>query len=244
MLPKKNPEVEIGRNSGLYFAIGLNIMLLFTYFGLNYKSYEKDVLLADVLQMEQQFEEDIPITNLNTPPPPPPPPAAAAPEIINVVEDVEEVQESIIESTESNQSDKIEEKVVQVDEVEVEEVEEEIDVPFAIVESVPIFPGCEGKSNQDLRACFQSGVLGHVKKNFKYPEVALQLGMHGRVMVSFTVDRDGHVSAIKTRGPDKILEEEARRIISLLPAMEPGKQRGKPVKVTFGLPINFKYVPQ
>ena len=58
----------------------------------------------------------------------------------------------------------------------------------------------------------------------------------------FAIDKNGVVTNIKTRGPDKILEKEAVRIISLLPKMTPGMQRGKAVKVTYSLPINFKYV--
>ena len=62
----------------------------------------------------------------------------------------------------------------------------------------------------------------------------------GRVFVIFTIEKDGSIKKIKTRGPDRLLENEARRIVSLLPKMIPGKQRGKPVSVPFSLPINFK----
>lgn len=241
MLPKKNPDKEIGRNSSLYFAIGLNLMLFFTWYGLNFKTYPKDDFIAQTIQVEEEFEEDIPITNYEQTTPPPPPPAA--PEIITVVENVEDVEETIIESTETSQSEEIEERVVSIDEVKVEEVEEDIEVPFAAVESVPIYPGCKG-SNAELKACFETNVLEHIKNNFKYPDAALELGIYGRVHVVFVVDKHGNVADIQTRGPAQILEKEAERIISKLPKMTPGKQRNRPVNVKFAVPINFKYVAQ
>ena len=74
MLPiKKNPEFEISRNSSLYFAIGLNLMLFFSWQALEYKTYERSDIDIDVLTMEAQSEEDIPLINYNAPPAPPPP---------------------------------------------------------------------------------------------------------------------------------------------------------------------------
>ena len=70
--------------------------------------------------------------------------------------------------------------------------------------------------------------------------MALELGIHGRVFVVFSIDNNGSVSGIKTRGPDKSLEKEAERIFSKLPKMIPGKQRGKKVKVPYSIPVNFK----
>ena len=241
MQVKKNPELEVGRNSSLYFAIGLNVMLFFSWYGLNYKTYEKDDISLDIVQVEEAIEEDIPITNMEAPPPPPPP--AAAPEIINVVEDVEDIEETVIESTETNQSEQIDMEV-RIEDVAIEEVEEDIEVPFAVVESVPIFPGCLGSNNEEYKKCFEEKVLKHVLDNFKYPDDAIELGIHGKVFVVFVIDANGNVSNIRTRGPHKMLEKEAARIVSLLPRMTPGKQRGKPVKVPFSLPINFKYVDQ
>ena len=239
MKPKKNPELEIGRNSSLYFAIGLNVMLLLSWQALEYKTYDKEVATIDVLDIEKEFEEEIPVINVNTPPPPPPP--VAITESIEIVEDIAEVEETVIESTETALDDAIEERVVSVSDVEVEEVEEEVEVPFATIEDVPIFPGCEGKSRKAMKDCFQEKIQEHVVKNFKYPETALELGIQGRVSVIFLIDANGFTTRIRSRGPDKILEKEAERIIGLLPKMTPGKQRGKPVKVSYAIPIFFKY---
>ncbi|MBT8270918.1 MAG: energy transducer TonB [Flavobacteriaceae bacterium] len=238
---KKNPKLDIGANSSLYFAIGLNIMLFFTYSALEMKTYEKDQALLDIIQVEEELEEDIPITEqIKTPPPPPPP--QAAPEVITIVEDLEEIEETVIESTEITQEEGIEERVIDIDEVEVDEVEEDIAVPFAVVENVPVFPGCTGKNNNELKACFQAKIQEHLRKNFRYPETAMEMGIHGKVFVMFDINREGRVSGIRTRGPDKLLEKEAARIVGLLPKMTPGKQRGKPVRVPYALPINFQLV--
>jgi protein TonB len=238
METKKSPQLEIGRNSGIYFAIGLNVMLFLSWRALEYKTYEKDDVEIEVVSMESEYEEEIPIVNANTPPPPPPP--AAVQEVIQIVEDVEEVEETVIESTEIGQDDAVEERIVDVNEVEVEEVEEDVQVAFAVIEDVPVYPGCEGLSKQATKDCFQKKIQEHVVKNFKYPQTALDLGIQGRVSVVFAIDKTGHITNIRSRGPDKILEKEAERIIGELPTMKPGKQRGMPVKVSYAVPIFFK----
>ncbi len=235
---KKNPRANVGRNSSLYFAVGLNVMLLLTYLGLEHKTYETPTTKVDILMLTEQLEEDIPITTINVPPPPPPPKTVVS-EAITVVEDVAEVEETFVESSEIGQDDIIEERVASVDDVEVEEVEEYIEVPFAVIEKVPQFPGCEG-NNAELKACFQQKMQEHLQKHFRYPDAAAELNIQGRVFVYFLIDKYGNVSKIQTRGPNKLLETEAERIIGLLPKMEPGKQRNKPVGVPYSIPINFK----
>lgn len=241
MLPKKNPELEIGRNSSLYFAIGLNLMLFFSWQALEYKTYEKEDVDIGIVSMDAQTEEDIPIVQVNAPPPPPPPMAIS--ENIEIVDDVEDIEESIMESTETNQSEAIadKQKVIGIGEVKVQVVEEEVEVAFAVIEDVPVFPGCEGLSKSATKDCFQQKVQEHVVENFKYPETALEMGIQGRVSVIFMIDTKGYTIGVRSRGPDKILEREAERIIGLLPKMQPGKQRGKPVKVSYAVPIYFKY---
>ncbi|WP_299118019.1 energy transducer TonB [uncultured Winogradskyella sp.] len=234
---KKNPNADVGRNSSLFFVVGLNVMLLFTYFGFEYKTYNSTLTETDILMLNEQLEEDIPITNIEITPPPPPPKPVVSP-VIQVVEDVTEIEETVLESTEIGQDDVIE-PVVKVEDVEVEEVEEDIEVPFAVIERVPTFPGCKGNNNQ-LRVCFQEKIRDHLQKNFEYPEVAQELGLTGKVYVFFLIDKDGYVTKIKSRGPDKLLENEAERIIGLLPKMIPGKQRDRNVSVPYSIPINFK----
>jgi protein TonB len=232
MEPKKNPKADINRNSGLYFAIGLAFTMFVIWRALEWKKYDEVVNYDIALNVEDQLDEEVPLTEqLKTPPPPPPP---AAPEVIEVVEDEEEVEETVIESTETSQ----EEEVIEIEEVEVEEIDEDISVPFAVIEDVPVFPGCEGAS--DKKACFQEQMQKHIRKHFRYPEIAQEMGVEGRVNVMFVIQRDGSIGGIRMRGPDKNLEAEALRIIELLPEMTPGKQRGRPVKVPFSIPITFR----
>ena len=233
MQPKKNDKVDLSKNSGLYFATGLALILFISWQAIEWKTYDKDLYGYEALNVDEEDDEDIPITEqLKTPPPPPPPPPPA-PEVIEVVEDEEEVEETVIESTETN-----EEEIVEI--VEVEEEFEEVDVPFAVIEDVPIFPGCEKVDKSQRRDCFQEQMNKHIRKNFRYPEIAQEMGIQGRVYVNFIIAKDGQITNIRMRGPDKNLEKEAQRIISKLPSMIPGKQRGRPVRVPFSIPIVFR----
>ncbi len=114
------------------------------------------------------------------------------------------------------------------------------EVIFIAVEDKPIFPGCENVGKEERLACFTEKMQNHIQRNFKYPEEAQELGIKGRVHVGFKIGKDGYISDIQLRGPHKLLEKEAARIISKLPKMTPGKQRGEPVRVPFSIPINFK----
>ena len=180
--------------------------------------------IKDYVSKSEDDDEEIPITEqLKTPPP--------APEIIEIVEDEEEIEETIIESTETDQEEIVE---------EVEVMEEEMDIPFAIIEDVPLFPGCKRVAKSKRRDCFQEKMNKHIRRNFRYPEKAQEMGIQGRVFVQFMIGKDGDISGIRTRGPHSILEREANRIISLLPKMTPGTQKGRPVRVPFSIPIQFK----
>jgi len=226
---KKNPKVDLSKNSGLYFSIGLALILFISWQAIEWKTYDKDLYGYEALSVDEEDDEEIPITEqLKTPPPLPPP---VAPEIIEVVEDEDE--ETVIESTETN-----EEEIVEI--VKVEEEFEEVDVPFAVIEDVPIFPGCEKVDKSQRRDCFQEQMNKHIRKNFRYPEIAQEMGIQGRVYVNFIIAKDGQITNIRMRGPDKNLEKEAQRIISKLPSMTPGKQRGRPVRVPFSIPIVFR----
>ncbi len=231
---KKNPKADLSRNSGLYFVIGLALVMLLTYVAFEWKTYDDDNNFDYTMNVEDTLDEEVPMTEqIKTPPPPPPP---AAPEIIEVVEDEEEVEETVIESTETSQ----EEEIIEVEDIEVEEVVEDVDVPFAVIEDVPIFPGCENEPKNKLRECFNRMMQKHIGKNFRYPEIAQEMGVQGRVNIMFVIQKDGSIGNVRMRGPDKNLEKEAARIISKLPKMTPGKQRGRPVRVPFSIPITFK----
>ena len=225
MQPKKNPQSDLRNYSSLLFAFGLCIVLLVSWRAIEAKTYENKYGYES-LNVDDDDDEEIPITEqLKIPPP--------APEIIEIVEDEEEIEETIIESTETDQEEIVEE-------VEVMEEEMDMDIPFAIIEDVPLFPGCERVAKSKRRDCFQEKMNIHIRKNFRYPEIAQEMGIQGRVFVMFTIGSDGSIINIRTRGPDKNLEKEAQRIINKLPQMTPGRQRGRAVRVPFSIPIQFK----
>ena len=237
MKPKKNPKADLNRQRGLHFVMGLTIVLFIVWRALEHKSSDPvdEVVIAYAMEISP---EEIPVVeNLKMPSPASPP---AAPEIIEVVEDTKEIEETIILSTEIDQETEIAAPVISIDEVIVEEEEEEVTVPFAVIEEVPVFPGCEQGSTAEKRACFERKIQEHVKKNFQYPPMAVELGIEGKVYIQFVIDTDGYIANIRSRGPDKLLEKEAERIIVSLPRMIPGKQRGRAVKVPYSIPVTFK----
>ena len=154
-----------------------------------------------------------------------------------VVEDEAEVEETIIESTETDQM----EEIIEIEEIE--EVEEEIaDVPFAVIENVPVYPGCEKAGNNAAKKkCMSDKVMKFVQKKFN-TELANDLGLEGRqrISVQFKIDKNGNVVNVRARAPHPRLEQEAIRVVKALPKMTPGRQRGKAVGVLYALPILFQ----
>ena len=211
---KKNPKVDLDKKRSLYLQIGFIIALLLVYAAFEYKNYDKSSYNLGDLNLDDLEEEIIPITKQEQKHPPPPPPP---PEIIEIVEDEVEIEEELeIEDTES-------------DEDEIIEIEEEDDDEFfMVVENMPEFPG------GDL------GLMKYIQKNVKYPPIAKEYNITGKVYVQFIVDKSGTVTNVKVvRGVDKNLDAEAVRVVKSLPKYKPGKQRGKPVRVMFTIPINF-----
>lgn len=232
MEAKKNPKKDVNQNKNIYFLIGLVAILALTYTALEWKSYDIIPDYDTSLNVADDIDEDAPIMmEIKTLPPPPPP---VAPPIIEIIEDESEQKETKIAAIEPNQNTEI------IDPININVIEEEIidKVPFSVIEDVPVFPGCENVNNK--RACFQTMMNKHIKKNFRYPELEQEMGIQGRVSIMFEIQKDGSIDNIKLRGPNKNLENEAKRIIEKLPKMTPGKQRGTAVKVPFSLPINFK----
>ena len=237
MEPKKNPKADLSRRSILFFQIGMILMLFITWRAIEWKTYDREDIDTGMVNMDAFEEEDVPITELqNTPPPPPPPPPA--PEIIEVVEDEEEVEETIIESTETNQ-----EEIVEVQEVQEVVEEEEIgDVPFAVIEDVPIYPGCENMNNNEQRKqCMSEKITDFVNRRFN-TGLGSELGLSGinRIYVQFRIEKNGTITVLGARAPHPRLQQEAERVVNSLPKMQPGKQRGQAVGVLYSLPITFR----
>jgi len=236
MEPKKNPKSDLNRRSMIFFQLGMILILFITWSAIENKTYDKSQITQDMLNLGDELDEDIPITDQNIPPPPPPPPPPA-PEVIEVIEDEADIEETIIESAEVNQ----EEEIMEIEDIE--EVEEEIgDVPFAVIENVPIYPGCEKKKNNaEKKKCMSEKVQKFVQKKFN-TDLAGDLGLEGRqrISVQFKIDKNGNVVNVRARAPHPKLEQEAVKVVKALPKMIPGKQRGKAVGVLYSLPILFQ----
>ena len=213
MIPKKDPKISLENKKGMFFQIGLAVTLIAVLISFEWKSYDKSNYNLGELNLDDMEEEIIPITRQEVKPPPPPPPP---PEIIEIVEDEVEIENEVeIEETDT-------------DEDEIVEIEEDDEEFFMVVENMPEFPG------GDL------GLMKFIQKNVRYPAIAKEYNITGKVYVSFIVDKQGSVTNVKiVRGVDKNLDAEALRVVSLLPKYKPGKQRGKAVRVMFTIPINF-----
>ncbi|MCB0473078.1 MAG: energy transducer TonB [Flavobacteriaceae bacterium] len=233
---KKNPKANLENYSVVFMQLGLLLALLVTYLGIEFKSYDRTVADLGNVALQEEVEEDIPITERieQVKPPPPPPPA---PEKIEVVEDEKQVEETVLESTETDEKEAV--KVEDIQEVVEDEPVIE-DVPFAIIEDAPIFPGCKG-SKAELKKCLQDNIDKLVRNKYNV-DLANELGLEPgkkKVYVQFKIDKSGNITDVMARGPHARLEKEAIRVVQLLPKMIPGKQRGRPVGVKYTLPITL-----
>jgi len=225
METKKTPKADLENKKIIFREIGLIIGLALMLFAFEYKSYEKTVQEIGVRQAENIAEEIIPITEQKLKPPPPAPPKQVVQ--INVVEDDVQVDEDIDINVEADQNTEVEEYVAPVKLDAEEESEEERQI-FMVVESMPEFPGGE------------AALYKFLAENIKYPQMAKESGIQGRVFVTFVVERDGRVTDVRVlRGIGGGCDEEAIRVVSNMPKWAPGKQRGKPVRVQYNLPVKF-----
>ena len=241
MQPKKNPKADLAKSSGLFFAIGFAIVSGLTLWGFEAKVYDKGAQggrESSVDKVLDESQENFVMEAPDTPPPPPPPPPPAVVEEVEVVDNKADIKDTNFAGNETTK----EEKVAQVADIKTPEPvsEPEIDVPFTIIEDKPMFEACKNQPKDKQFQCFKENLDKHVSKNFVYPPAALEMGIQGKVNVSFRINTDGSITVLGVRGTDKLLEAEARRIIEKLPKLIPGKQRGKPTPVTFAYPINFK----
>lgn len=234
---KKNPKANLENYTKIFMQLGLVLALLVVYLAIEKKTYDRVIEdLGPVVLNIEDDEQIIEIEQVKPPEPKTPPPPT--PDKIEVVEDEEEVEETVIESTETDEDEAIEiEEIIEVEEEE--EVME--DVPFAIIEDVPVYPGCKGNKDQ-LRSCLQEKITKHVNRKFN-SDLASDLGLSPgvkRIFVMFKIDRNGEITDVQARAPHNRLRDEAIRVVKLLPKMTPGKQRGRPVGVKYSLPIAFK----
>ena len=221
---KKSQKASLEDKKVVYVLMGFVFVLSLCYVALEWT--EKEVTKYEVADMEFTFEEEVEIqqTTQETTPPPPPPPVQEV-EVLNVVEgDVE------TESIEINTEDDKDVEVVIAAPVEAPVEEEEEEVVFVVVETMPESPGG------------QQALFKYLSENVKYPVIAQENGIQGRVICQFVVNKDGSIVDVEVvrSGGDASLDKEAVRVIKSMPKWKPGKQRGKAVRVKYTVPVNFR----
>lgn len=224
---KKSPKVDLESKRNVYFMIGLVVSLGIILLAFEWTAKPSKADSLGSINAADVEEEIIPITREQEIKPPPPPPPPKVIEVLNIVDDKAEIDDDLmIEDTEADDNTLI--NVAPVVSAKEEEEEEEAQV-FFIVEDMPEFPGGE----MALRT--------YIANAIKYPVIAQENGIQGKVYVTFVVGKDGSVSnASIARGVDPSIDKEALRVINTLPKWKPGKQRGKPVNVSYTVPINFQ----
>lgn len=224
---KKTPKADLEKQKSTWLLVGYVIVLSFMFIAFEYT--ERDVkidasgAIADVVAEE---ELDIPITEQQEiVAPPPPPEAPAIVETLTIVDDDMDVEETaILSSEETGQAVEIKYTAPVVEEEDPEE-----QTIFEVVEKQPEFPGG------------QSALMQFLSKNIKYPQIAAENGVQGRVIVQFVVNKDGSIVDAKVaRGVDPYLDKEALRVVNSMPKWKPGEQRNKPVRTRFTLPVMFR----
>ena len=227
MEKKKSERADLQNKRVLFIEIGCILALALVYFGFEYTSAEVRTATLDDNTIVTEIEDLIPIT-FDTPPPPP-----AAPQLpvlsdqIDIVDDDIDIDENLFMTLEDDPNMGVE--IMDYIEVIDEEVEED-PIPFQLVEEKPTFQN--GDANQFSK---------WVNQRLVYPEIAKENGVQGRVMLQFTIDRNGSLTNAKVlRGVDPSLDKEALRVVTMSPKWKPGKQRDRAVPVTYTFPVIFQ----
>ena len=223
---KKSPKADLEGKKSTWLLIGYVLILAVVFVAFEWSERDKQILVAQG-PVEIKFEEDmVPITQQEQKPTPPPPQAPSAEEVLKIVENDANIEETEVATSEDKG------EAVQVvstgPAVVVEEVVEEEQI-FQVVEEMPSFPGGDAEC------------MRFFNKNIKYPTIAQENGIQGRVILQFVVNKDGSiVDVVVARSVDPYLDKEAVRVVNMMPKWKPGKQRGKPVRVKFTLPVTFR----
>ncbi len=222
---KKSQKASLEDKKIIYVLMGFVFVLSVCYVAFEWT--EKEVTKYEVQDTDFLFEEEVEIqqTQQQETTPPPPPPAVQEVEVLNVVEDDVET-----ETIEINAEDDKETEVVIAPPVEAPVEEDEEEVVFVVVETMPEFPGG------------QQALFKYLSENVKYPVIAQENGIQGRVICQFVVNKDGAIVDVEVvrSGGDPSLDKEAVRVIKSMPKWNPGKQRGKAVRVKYTVPVNFR----
>ncbi|MDF1559817.1 MAG: energy transducer TonB [Bacteroidales bacterium] len=223
---KKNEKANLENKKSLFLQIGLILALIICIVALEWTSGQRRDSIFDGMTEEAIEEEQIPVTE-ETPPEEIPPPEVTVTDLFEIVEDDVFIENEVRFQDDETSEDKVVEIYAPVLQAEEEETEDEI---FVIVEDMPKFRGGDINKFREW-----------VQKRVRYPELAAENGIQGRVFISFVVETNGNVSNVTvTRSVDALLDDAAKEAVAASPRWEPGMQRGRPVRVRYSIPIIFQ----
>ncbi|TNF42913.1 MAG: energy transducer TonB [Bacteroidetes bacterium] len=223
---KKNEKANLEKKKTLFLQVGLIIALIVCLGAMEWTSGQKKDSMFAGMSEEAIEEEQIPVTE-ETPPEEIPPPEVTVTDLFEIVEDDVVIENEVRFEDDETSEDKVVEIYAPVLQAEEEEVEDEI---FVIVEDMPKFRGGDINKFREW-----------VQKRVRYPELAAENGIQGRVFITFVVEPNGTVSNVSiSRSVDALLDEAAKEAVSASPKWEPGMQRGRPVRVRYSIPIIFQ----
>lgn len=224
MEPRKTKKSDLERKRLVFLQFGLIISLALVITAFEWKTPDVRGTILPPREARDVETGIIPIVTQKKELPKP-----VNTTLMKTVDDIRENVKEIHVSVEIDPNDLIEPYFPPLSKVE--EPEDQVDEPFIIVEKMPVFPGGE------------VALMKYLAGNIVYPSTAKEAGISGTVYITFVVETDGRVSEIAVlRGVSGGCTEEAVRVVSEMPHWEPGKQRGKPVRVRMNLPISFKLI--
>tara|TARA_B110000908_G_scaffold64499_1_gene78432 strand:- start:5651 stop:6397 length:747 start_codon:yes stop_codon:yes gene_type:complete len=241
---KKDPTKQLEKFSTVFMQLGLVLVLFVVYTLLEYESEQVQYAINDPGEVELVyipediqnviFQKEVKVT---------PKIKLVTPKLIDLI-DLTKGEDTVEETPFPDELIDDEPTVLDIDNVEFivpTEAPEPDTVPYMLIEDAPIFKGCEGLSKEANKKCFEKSIARFFIKNFDEDlaqELGLRSGKH-KIHSQFIIDKSGDVAVVFVKAPHKQLEKEAKRIMNKLPQFTPGKQRRKPVKVKYTLPITF-----
>jgi periplasmic protein TonB len=223
MESKKTNRANLENKRGIFLRIGFIIALAVCLLAFEWHTSEKKVVI-NYGSHGEYINEILPINTVQNRPVPPPP-AQRAIYTINIVDGPDEIDNDCPRLDAGAESNPINPSSLLLPDEPTDPKEDSI---FRVVQNAPEFPG-------GLTAMY-----AYIRNNIVYPKMAREVNIQGTVFLSFVVEKDGSLSDIQIiRSPDQLLSDEAARVVASMPYWMPGKQRGRPVRVSFSLPIKF-----
>ena len=221
---KKSPKADLQNKRGLLLEIGLAVSLALVIVAFAYTPKEHRVEKVDLNYGPVEVEMNE-ITRNDQKPPEPPKKVE-----VKVITDLLQVVTNDTKITTDVEFADFDEDTEVIQTVEIKEEEVIDDQPFLVAETMPSFQG------GDLNP-----FRNWVQQNVKFPQIALENGIQGRVVLSFVIEKDGRLTNIQVlQTPDRSLSEEAIRVLNKSPKWSPGKQRNQVVRVKYTLPVDFR----